>query len=150
GGIHGRIDPLANAAAGGESHVITGQPVLPASLVTLAERLQAAGYRTIGVPSNLHLRATLGFAQGFDHYYAAAEFADAPRVNARVREQLESAFGTDWKLAWKQRPTFLWVHYFDPHDHYDAHEPWISRYAPDFAAQPSSFPIGLVMPDLVR
>jgi arylsulfatase A-like enzyme len=150
GVIHGRIDPLADAAAGGDSHAITGQPVLPASLVTLAERLQAAGYRTVGVPSNLHLRAALGFAQGFDHYHAAAEFADAPRVNAHVREQLESAFGSDWKLAWKRQPTFLWVHYFDPHDPYDAHEPWMSRYAPDFAADPSSFPTGRVMRDLVR
>ena len=39
------------------------QSVLPASLLTLAELFQRAGYRTVGIPSNLHLQEKLGFSQ---------------------------------------------------------------------------------------
>lgn len=127
-----------------------GQPILAPSLVTLAERLQRAGYLTIGVPANVHLAAGQGFDQGFDRYYGAAQFLPAPEVNRELGRQMQSAFGVDWKRAWKQRKTFLWLHYFDPHDPYFAQQPWIGQYAPDFAAKPGVFPAGIVMKELKR
>jgi len=43
---------------------------LPERFTTLAERLQAAGYRTGAVVSSMVLRADTGIAQGFDSYEA--------------------------------------------------------------------------------
>jgi arylsulfatase A-like enzyme len=127
-------------------HVVQ-QQVLPASLTTLAESLKHAGYVTIGVPGNLHLGTDWGFAQGFD-FYNEADFMSAPRVNRQVVNQLARAFGRDWQTVWKQHKTFLWLHYFDPHDPYEAHEPWISRYAPEFVRARSDFPTGMIMPQI--
>ena len=128
---------------------VVAQPQLAVSFDTLAERLAAAGYTTIGVPSNLHLASALGFGQGFDHY-AEARFISAPEVNAEVERQLQRAFGKRWRSAWKEGPTFLWVHYFDPHIPYRARAPWVQQYAPDFADDPAAYPAGLDFPSLLR
>jgi len=127
---------------------VQNQPLLPQSLTTLAESFRSAGYVTIGVPSNLHLAERLGFGQGFDHY-AKARFLEAPDVNQSVREQLELAFGPEWKTKWKQEKTFLWIHYFDPHVPYFAREPWIEELEPEFAADPSAYPAGWDLPRLM-
>ena len=42
--------------------------VLPQDVVTLPERLQSVGYRTLGVTSNPNINAWFGFDQGFDAY----------------------------------------------------------------------------------
>lgn len=116
------------AGPAGEEHEVVSQPVLPESLETMAEVFARAGYTTIGVPSNLHLSHELGFAQGFD-LYGEAGFKPAPVVNRQVEIQLRRAFGGRWRHAWKDGHTFLWVHYFDPHDPYLAREPWYGDYA---------------------
>jgi arylsulfatase A-like enzyme len=54
---------LARLAAGGEA-----ERCLPAGVPTLAERLRAAGYATIGVTSNPLLFEPAGFARGFDDW----------------------------------------------------------------------------------
>jgi arylsulfatase A-like enzyme len=71
-------------------------------------------------------------------------------VNARVRKVLEEAFGADWRTAWKESSTFLWIHYFDPHVPYFAREPGIADYAPEFLTDPSDFPAGWDLPKLKR
>ena len=123
------------------------QPVLADSLTTLAESFKQAGYVTIGVPGNAHLGDKWGFAQGFDSY-ATADFYTAPEIDREVLIQLQGAFGLDADTSWKKRKTFLWMHYFDPHDPYTPHEPWISRYAPEFRNDPLIFPATLAMKDL--
>jgi arylsulfatase len=140
------------------SHGVTGewneaqhsleQKVLPASLTTLAESFQSAGYVTVGMPANLHLSHDLGFSQGFDYYAGQARFVTAPRLNNKVRLGLTGAFGDQWERIWKSRKTFLWVHYFDPHFPYSAREPWVTRYAPDFASDPSAFALPETWPEM--
>ena len=149
---HGVVSGVVGRIRTGEKpkRGVKDQPLLPQSLTTLAESFQAAGYVTIGVPSNLHLAASLGFGQGFDHYYGESRFLEAADVNVRVREQLEAAFGPEWKTTWKKQKTFLWIHYFDPHVPYNACEPWIDEYAPEFATNPSAFPAGVDMPELIK
>ena len=137
---------VVTAILDGHGRVLS-QPALAASLTTLAEAFKAAGYVTVGIPANLHLAAEFGFAQGFD-YYAAADFCPANEVNNRVAVQLQRAFGPEWQTAWKRQPTFLWIHYFDPHAPYEAREPWISQYAPDFDREPAEFPAGLRMREI--
>jgi arylsulfatase A-like enzyme len=146
GVVHGRIEPGPPGLEGAKR--VTMQPVLPSSLTTLAERFEAAGWVTVGVPSNLHLASSLGFQQGFQHYFGAAEFMPADRVNREVERQLRRAFGPAWRTEWRRRATFLWAHYFDPHDPYVPREPWIHEYAPDYARMPEVFPSHLVMREL--
>ncbi len=129
--------------------VVQNQPILPQSFTTLAETFRSAGYTTIGIPSNRHLAEHLGFGQGFD-YYGDSSFSDAPDVNQRVREQLERAFGPEWKATWKQEKVFLWIHYFDPHVPYFARDPWIEEYAPAFASDPLAYPAGWGLPEVSR
>jgi arylsulfatase A-like enzyme len=91
-------------------------------LVTLAEALQKNGYRTFGISCNPHLSEEVGFARGFDHF-GSYWFLNGRFINHKVGE---------WKskLA-DSEPYFLWLHYFDPHDPYKAHEPWILEYNSD-------------------
>jgi len=127
---------------------VHSQPVLPGSFTTLAEAFEQAGYETVGVPSNMHLAGDLGFGQGFRHYYGAANFLTADRVNPLVGDHMHRAFGPDWARTWKQKPAFLWIHYFDPHDPFTPREPWLSRRAPELARNPKAPPADLVMTEI--
>jgi arylsulfatase A-like enzyme len=123
---HGLVWPALNAVTGKQVRQIGLAP----SLVTLAETFQAAGWLTLGVASNLHLRTGSGFDQGFDFYYRRAEFMDAGPLNRVVLAGVRTVLGRPWRDRWRDRRAFLWVHYFDPHDPYQAREPWIASFAP--------------------
>jgi arylsulfatase A-like enzyme len=109
---------------------------------TLAERLHAAGYRTSAAVSSFVLDKRLGFAQGFGTYDSRFDRKGATATMERW-EGLTVPAGfdrradetTDVALAWlarrgKDRPFFLWVHYFDPHQPYSPPEPWDRRFPP--------------------
>ena len=149
---HGVVSGSVGRPSGADDHgtTVRNQPLLPQSFTTLAEVFQSAGYTTIGVAANLHLATPLGFGQGFDHYYDEAAFLIAPDVNALVLAKLEEAFGAEWKTTWKQERVFLWVHYFDPHIPYEAREPWINDFAPEFATHPEAYPAGWNLPELME
>ena len=108
---------------------------------TLAERLRAAGYRTSAAVSSFVLDKRLGFAQGFGTYECRFEKRRATATMERW-EGLTVPAGfdrradetTDVALAWlarrgKDRPFFLWVHYFDPHQPYSPPAPYDRRFA---------------------
>lgn len=95
----------------------------------LAERLQRAGIFTMGAASHWYFRPRFGVTQGFDVFDVSAVPAEGqgdtdstttgrPLTDAAMRLLGESA--TSHRFA-------LWVHYFDPHSQYVAHEG-----APDF------------------
>ena len=107
---------------------------------TLAERLRAAGYRTSAAVSSFVLDKRLGFAQGFGTYECQFEKKRATATMERW-EGLTVPAGfdrradetTDVALAWlarrgKDRPFFLWVHYFDPHQPYTPPAPYDRRF----------------------
>lgn len=125
------------------------QPILSDSFAMLAEKLKQARFGTIGVAANMHLSGTLGFAQGFDRYFGDG-FVDATDVNARAIRFLREQYGEAWRTRWRVDPTFLWLHYFDPHMPYEARKPWIQTYAPDFAAHPQDYPTKADAPELLR
>lgn len=99
--------------------------VMPASVTTLAERLELQGMATAAVVSNFILRrlppsqGDVGVQQGFAHFDDEMEAGEA--VRAHVKERI-AADTTDAALAWLgERPSdefFLWVHYQDPHGPY--------------------------------
>ncbi len=124
------------------------QPLLSSSFTVLAEVFRSGGYKTVGIPANLHLQAGTGFDQGFDHYYGQAKFLTGDRLNKQVRALMTKTFGEDWRTTWKEQPTFLWLHYFDPHDAYFAREPWIETYAPEYSTDKEVFPSGMRMKQL--
>lgn len=82
---------------------------LSPSISTLDSLLQAAGYRTVGVVTTEWLKPKFGFARGFDHYEILPHKATyAERVNRRALAQLPAS-------ASEGPPTFLFLHYYDPH-----------------------------------
>lgn len=101
---------------------------LPLEFETLAERLRAAGYETAAIATHTFLGVRHGLHQGFTHFdddmvlYVADSHSEvtSDRVTARALtfvDRIEAARELNG-----DRPWFLWVHYFDPHDRYLPHE----------------------------
>jgi arylsulfatase A-like enzyme len=81
---------------------------LPGDLATLPQALWDAGYRTLGLNTNPWLRPQFGFDRGFERYETAS-MATAHEAAERALALLEPP---------SDRPTFLFVHFFDPHAPY--------------------------------
>ena len=126
---------------------------LPDSATTLAEMLAQHGYATAAFVSAFVLDAQFGLAQGFDHYDGKVTLPLAPPAEApapdsvpeglrRWYAQLASPFertaqdvtraATAWLAGAGDRPFFLWVHYFDPHEPYRPPDPWRTKYDPGY------------------
>ena len=112
---------------------------LPAELSTLAERFRAAGYLTLGLTANPNVDAKFGFDQGFQEYadaggawpwqQAGAQRAARPKATrhldsaTRVTDQTLAALDHHAE-ALARGPFYLQVLYVDPHDPYEAPEPF--------------------------
>jgi hypothetical protein len=95
--------------------------VLSPAIPTLAEVLARHGYHTAGLVNNGQMKAHWGFSRGFDVW---REFeVDTPEGNC---ENL-----TKEALAWldssPRTPFFLFLHYFDIHEPYEAAPPFRER-----------------------
>jgi len=103
---------------------------------TLAERLLEAGYRTGGIVGQYNLHRSVGLAQGFETYsdqfpgqatgsHAGGTFdpLSEKRAGALVDEALA------WLAASDSRPSFLWIHFMDPHAAYDPPPPYHEAFA---------------------
>ena len=97
---------------------------VPPAQPLLAEQLKNAGYRTAAFVSAFALSRRFGLGRGFDVYDEEQREGHAERTAAETNERA---------LAWLQQspsqPTFLWVHYYDPHYPYTPPEPYRTRYA---------------------
>jgi arylsulfatase A-like enzyme len=114
-----------------EHHVLSNRWKLQGELVTLAEVLGAAGYRTGGFVSSYMVKADAGMAQGFDAFddrFASGE-SSAVRREAVQGEEVRGQFDrraadtADRALEWlagepADRPLFLWLHSYQPHNPY--------------------------------
>ena len=94
---------------------------------TLAEVLGAEGFQTAAFVSAFPASAAFGLDQGFEHFDA-----DLPQVKAQLvseqgtvntgpsqrTAQATTAAALRWleEEATADKPVFLWLHYFDPHD----------------------------------
>jgi arylsulfatase len=83
---------------------------VPPGLPLLAERLKGEGYRTAAFVSNPSVRGSVGFARGFDTFQELLEGDGVEAVNAAF---LQWASG-EWTA-----PSFVWLHYIDPHGPYE-------------------------------
>ena len=93
---------------------------LPDAATTLAERLGAQGYMTLGISSNAHISSAFGFEQGFDELVPLMQdFESGPSpspadVNRALSDRLDAL----------RPPYFLYLHYLDPHAPYDPETAW--------------------------
>jgi arylsulfatase A-like enzyme len=106
---------------------------LGADHVTLAEVLQAAGYRTAAFMSNVLFGPDSGFGQGFDDYDVVLSPAALARKPGEPFPNAPASLVTKRAVAWLQQPRvdepdtpfFLYLHYMEPHTPYrcpaDAH-----------------------------
>jgi arylsulfatase A-like enzyme/Flp pilus assembly protein TadD len=110
--------------------------VAPDSLVTLAELLRDRGYATGAVLASFTLERRFGLAQGFGEY--EDRFGNQGTRGVLDLAQRPAAEITPLALAWvdahRDRPFFLFAHYFDPHAPYRPPEPFRSSFAGDLYA----------------
>jgi len=109
---------------------------LASDLPYLPAILKEHGYSTAAFVGSIAVDftwGTPGFERGFDSYDAGFNwdaYTPATRYQTVERRGGEVVAHT---LAWlekhPQRPFFIWVHLFDPHDPYDPPEPYKTRYA---------------------
>ena len=101
---------------------------IPDEVPMLAEELRKAGYRTAAFLSNPVLRPGFGYNRGFQRFELfidttenegppvrnpSLHFVRGSSVTALNEAFLEWARAHDW-----DEPTFVWIHYMDPHGPY--------------------------------
>ena len=106
---------------------------LPDATPVLAAQLKAAGYRTAAVVASFVLARRFGLARGFDVYDDRLPEGRQERTAGEVTEAALALLE-----AGPDGPTFLWVHFWDPHHPYTPPEPFRN-------AQPNSPYLGEVL-----
>ncbi len=85
--------------------------------LTVAEAMKKLGYATAAIVAHRPANRRHGFGQGFDFFDESSirghRAKTSGKVSKRAIEQLRE-FGRD-------KPFFLWLHYFDPHESYMRH-----------------------------
>ncbi|MEC7986542.1 MAG: sulfatase, partial [Myxococcota bacterium] len=107
---------------------------LPESTTTLAESLQEVGYATGAVINNTFLAPAFGLAQGFDDYL----YQGADNTDLRSAEQT-SKDALTW-LEKQKKPSFMVVHYMEPHMHLDPKPAFRGVFAPKMEKPPVPIP----------
>ncbi len=122
---------------------------LAESRVTLAERLQAAGYATVGFFSGPALHPVFGLAQGFEKYVDCTSYADLSvkvvdagqtldggvvesRSNADITNPRVSKAVCEWLTQNQRRPFFMFVHMWDVHFDFIPPPPYDRMFDPDY------------------
>jgi len=106
--------------------------VLDESHPTLAGVLRDGGWATAGFVSAFVLDSKWGIARGFDHYFDDFDLSefDTASLGSVQRDGAETVAAAvkwlDGRPA--DRPFFLWLHLYDPHEPYEPAEPFKSRY----------------------
>jgi len=107
----------------------------------LPERLAAAGYATAAFVANPILAPRKGYARGFGRY---DEFGKQGSLEPQMRAFFEWAEQHDWS-----RPTFVWIHYIDPHGPYTPPADLRDRFVGDalFEAEARRVPLDYELPE---
>ncbi len=104
---------------------------------TLAERMQAGGWTTIGFTANPNLNAVFGFDQGFDQYKQMPHLWREDGVKLSTRSALHGLLALVDEAP-SERPVFLQVLLIDAHAPYVAHAedaaPWREAGVPERVA----------------
>jgi len=98
----------------------TLHPMVP----TLAEELGKAGYATCGIIAGPTISSRFGMGRGFDHYDDRLPKTDIPERRADEISSLAIHWLKEHHISQSAKPFFLFLNYFDPHNPYQAPEPW--------------------------
>jgi len=125
----------------------TGTALSPA-FTTLAERFADAGYATAGFYAGPYLHEVFGLGQGFETYdycvddpgaFSAEEVESwglDPLAQKRSHEGITNPgvyrAGRDWIKAHKDRPFFVFLHFWDVHYDFTPPPPWDTRFNPGY------------------
>ena len=96
---------------------------VPKEDVTLATRLRAAGYATHAIVSAFVLDHRFGLNQGFDVY--DDDLSGGARPKLFMFREIKATQTAQKAVRWlhderpKDKPFFLWLHFFDPHADYE-------------------------------
>ena len=103
-----------------ELGVLSNGASVPRRAPRLARFLLDRGWATGAVVSNYVLRRRAGFARGFQVYDARVREREGWRSvrERRGADTTDAALRVLDELTARKRPTFLWVHYQDPHGPY--------------------------------
>ncbi len=128
--------------------VDTNRSLAP-ELTTIAERLKAIGYATVGFFSGPYLHPVFGLAQGFDEYIDCTSYS-------RLSDKTASSTGTvegqaiwgashsdvtnprvykavqEWMRRSDRRPFFMFVHMWDVHYDFTPPKPYDRKFDPDY------------------
>ncbi|MCH7813779.1 MAG: sulfatase [Planctomycetes bacterium] len=123
---------------------------LPDAVPTLATVLGHRGWATGAVLSSFTVSEFFGLDRGFDHFdnglgHASDDVlrqrADGAWMWQQRPNQRRSDETTDRAIAWLERtdrPFFLWVHYWDPHDLFlRPPDDFVARFKPSPSAGPN-------------
>ncbi len=107
--------------------LLFGSFLIRAEQRSLAEILRDNGYATAAIVSQhqFHLDRPIAQAvrRGFSHFDIQSPIHVDPHGMTRRRANVVSNRAIAWlKSHGDERPFFLWLHYFDPHDPYDPPE----------------------------
>jgi arylsulfatase A-like enzyme len=97
----------------------TGRGALDAVGATnIGEVFRERGFATAGIVANVHLSPRFGFHQGFEYWHLDPL--------ARAEDQVDRALR--WLEENRERDTYLFLHFMDPHLFYSAPEPFRERF----------------------
>ncbi|HVP12878.1 MAG TPA: sulfatase-like hydrolase/transferase [Phycisphaerae bacterium] len=102
-----------------------GTACVPASNLTLAKTLQAAGCRTRAVIASFVLNKQFGLDQGFEVYHDVVPPSAGAALEAERRADAVADDAIKLMQSLGSDRFFMWVHFYDPH------RPYISARHPD-------------------
>ena len=95
---------------------------LPASVMTIAEMYQSAGYATVSYSSVPWTGQTTNLHRGFEEVHESTSQNDRVYSSKTAREYVDRAI--DWIETHKDVPFFMYLHVFDPHSPFEARRPY--------------------------
>jgi len=87
---------------------------------TIAEHFDDTGYKTIGITSHICFEKKYGFHQGFDKYHK--EILKKGDSRNLASSDMVSDLAIKALGRYGEKPFFLFLHYFDPHNTYLQHK----------------------------
>ena len=95
---------------------------------TIAEILKENGFTTGAIISTFVLDSQFGLDQGFDTYNDKFE-ESLPIYRSEERRGAEATrLACDWLSKHKDEKSFLFLHYYDPHEKYEPPEPFATTF----------------------
>jgi len=102
---------------------------LPASATTIAEVFRQAGYATASFSAVAFTGQFTNLHQGFEEVHESESTAGrtGPRGSKNAREYVDRL--VDWLQDHRDVPSFVYLHFFDPHAPYEPNRPYDTMWA---------------------